>query len=279
MAKKQKGKPRKRNTWKTQAQKADKHELYEKSVQQPEADVSLVSRIFKKRFGRPALSVREDFCGTAIFAYEWVKRSAEHRAWGVDLDPEPLEWGKARHGPTLDASQAERLALIQGDVLEVRHEPVDVTVAFNFSYFLFDTRDTLRNYFEVARKTLKEDGLFVLDVYGGGEAQKPQEEKREIDGFTYVWDQHSFEPIHNAVTNFIHFEFEDGSRLRRAFRYDWRLWSIPEIRELLAEAGFSEAEVYWEGTDGETGEGNGVFRLCERAPEDPAFIAYIAAYR
>jgi SAM-dependent methyltransferase len=279
MAKKQKTKKRK-NAWKTQAQQADKHELYEKSVQQPEEDVSLVSRIYKKRFDKPAHTMREDFCGTAVFAYEWVRRHAENRAWGIDLDPEPLEWGRARHGPKLDEAQSQRLALIQGDVLEVRHDPVDVTVAFNFSYFLFNTRETLRNYFEVARKTLQEDGLFLIDVYGGGEAQKPQEEKREVDGgFTYVWDQHEFEPIHHKVTNFIHFEFEDGSRMRRAFRYDWRLWTLPELRELLAEAGFRDIEVYWEGTDGDTGEGNGIFRLCERAPEDPAWICYIAAYR
>ena len=279
MAKKQKAKKRKRSTWKTQAQAADKYALYEKSVQQPEADVALVSRIYRKHFNKAARTMREDFCGTAVFAYEWVRNHPENRAWGIDLDPEPIEWGRQRHGPRLDEEQAKRLALIQGDVLDVRHEPVDVTAAFNFSYFLFDSRDALRNYFEVARKTLNEDGLFIIDVYGGGEAQKPQEERREVDGFTYVWDQHEFEPIHHKVTNFIHFEFKDGSRMRRAFRYDWRLWTIPELRELLAEAGFSETEVYWEGTDGETGEGNGVFRICERAPEDPAWICYIAAYR
>jgi hypothetical protein len=26
--------------------------------------------------------------------------------------------------------------------------------------------------------------------------------------------------------------------LRRAFRYDWRLWTIPELAEMLEEAGF-----------------------------------------
>jgi SAM-dependent methyltransferase len=279
MAKKPKTKKRKSAAWKTQAQQADRHELYEKSVQQPEADVSLVSRIYKKRFDKPPRTMREDFCGTAIFAYEWIRSHPENRAWGVDLDPEPLEWGRARHGPKLDAEQTRRLALIQGDVLEVRHEPVDLTVAFNFSYFLFHTRETLRNYFEVARKTLVDDGLFIIDAYGGGEALIPPEERREVDGFTYVWDQHEFEPIHHKVTNFIHFEFSDGSRMRRAFRYDWRLWTIPELRELLAEAGFCETEVYWEGTDGDSGEGNGIFRLCERAPEDPAWICYITAYR
>jgi hypothetical protein len=67
--------------------------------------------------------------------------------------------------------------------------------------------------------------------------------------------------------------------MKRAFRYEWRLWSIPEIRELLQEAGFDRSEVYWEGTDRETGEGNDVFSPREQAPDDPAWICYIAGYR
>ena len=278
MAQKRRGKNAKKpKRSKTQAQLADKYTLYEKSVQQPEADASLVARIYKKLFDRPARTLREDFCGTAVFCCEWVRRDEGNRAWGIDLDPVPLDWGREHHVSKLDAEQARRLELCQGNVLEVSHEPVDITVAFNFSYFLWKSRDELRHYFEVARKTLNREGLFVIDVYGGGEAQQPQLERRSVDGFTYVWDQNAFDPIHHDVTNFIHFEFPDGSRMRRAFRYDWRLWTIPELRELLAEAGFTHTEVYWEGTEADTGEGNGIFRPCEKAPEDPAWVAYIAA--
>jgi hypothetical protein len=177
----------------------------------------------------------------------------------------------------LGPERASRVKLVEGDVLEVGGEPVDVTAAFNFSYFLWKTRDELRRYFERARASLLPEGLFVLDAYGGADAQRPSLERRKVEGFTYVWDQHSFDPISHHVTNFIHFEFSDGSKLRRAFRYDWRLWTIPELRELLGEAGFRRTEVYWEGTDADTGEGNGVFRKRERAPEDPAWICYLAA--
>jgi hypothetical protein len=67
--------------------------------------------------------------------------------------------------------------------------------------------------------------------------------------------------------------------MRRAFSYDWRLWSIPELRDLLAEIGFSETEVYWEGTDRKTNEPNGVYRKVLSAPDDPAWVAYIVAYK
>ncbi|MGI9592128.1 MAG: class I SAM-dependent methyltransferase, partial [Myxococcota bacterium] len=114
--------------------------------------------------------------------------------------------------------------------------------------------------------------------YGGAESMITSEERRKVGGFTYVWDQNKFDPIRHRVTNYIHFEFKDGSRLRRAFRYEWRLWTLPEIRELLAEAGFSKSQVFWEGTD-EDGEGNGVYRPRESAEDDPAWVSYIAAFR
>ena len=117
-----------------------------------------------------------------------------------------------------------------------------------------------------------------LLAYGGADAHSTSEEERDCEDFTYLWDQHSFDPINNHATNYIHFEFDDGSELRRAFRYDWRLWSVPETRDVLAEAGFRHNEVYWEGTDHKTGEGNSIFSLKQKALDDPAWVAYIAAF-
>jgi SAM-dependent methyltransferase len=278
---KQKQKPRssKRRAAKL-ARSADKHDLYQRAVQEPDADIPLIQKVFRNQFSRPARTLREDFCGTALLACRWVEKSSENRAWGIDLDPDPLEWGRLHNVGKLRPDQAARVKLIEGDVLDIGHESVDVTVAFNFSYFLFKERASLLNYLKHAYSTLNPDGALILDAYGGADAQRTSEETREVDDdFDYVWDQHRFDPIHNHVTNFIHFEFPDGSRIKRAFRYDWRLWSIPEIRELMQEAGFDKSEVYWEGTDRETGEGNDVFSPREQAPDDPAWICYIAGYR
>ena len=270
---------RKMRRRRTRAQREDKYDLYQKSVQEPEADISLIYRVFKNHYGRQPRLLREDFCGTAYLACEWVRTRAENRAWAIDLDPVPLEWGYRHNVAKLRPEQAARIKLIEGNVLDVGGSPVDVTAAFNFSYFLFDTRPAMRRYLEKARATLYNEGLLILDAYGGADAQRASMERRKVDGFTYVWDQHSFDPISHACVNYIHFEFSDRSRLHRAFRYSWRLWTIPEIRELLLEAGFRKTEVYWEGTDHSSGEGNGIFRQCERAAEDPAWVAYIAAIR
>jgi hypothetical protein len=262
------------------ARKADRHDLYQRAVQEPDADIPLIQKVFRASFGRPARTLREDFCGTALLACRWVETHKDHLAWGIDLDPDPLEWGRKHNVGALRPDQAARVKLIEGDVCDIGHELVDVTVAFNFSYFLFRQRDELLRYFQRAYSTLGAEGALILDCYGGADAQRALEEPREVDDdFDYVWDQHSFDPIHHHATNFIHFEFPDGSRLERAFRYDWRLWSIPELRDLLRDAGFQKTEVYWEGQDRKTGEGNDVFSRRERALDDPAWIAYVVGIR
>lgn len=265
----------KRRRPRTLAAKANLYQLYQESVQEPDADFRLIDRIFRQKFGRPARLLREDFCGTALMACRWVARHSENRAWGIDRDPKPLAWGRAHNLARLRPDQAARIKLIEGDVRDVGHARVDVTAAFNFSYFLFQTRAELLLYFQRARATLLPEGILLLDAYGGADAQRTMRERRRVKDYHYVWDQHSFDPITHRVVNHIDFEFRDGSRRRRAFRYDWRLWSIPELRELLAEAGFARSEVYWEGTDSRTGKGNDIFTRREHAPDDPAWIAYV----
>lgn len=261
----------------TLAQQADKYVCYQQSVQEPEAEIPVIQRVFRKHRGRAARSMREDFCGTGAMACAWVRDHSENTAIGIDLDPECLSWGRQHNVGALAPDQQARVKLIEGNVLDVGHEPVDVTVAFNFSYFLFRTRPEILRYLESARATLASDGILFLDAYGGVEAQQPKIVRRPCRGFTYVWEQRSFDPIQNWGRNYIHYEFPDGSAIPRAFSYDWRIWTIPEIREILADAGFSRSEVYWEGTSRSTGQGNDVFSRRESADADPAWIAYLAA--
>ena len=81
------------------------------------------------------------------------------------------------------------------------------------------------------------------------------------------------------ITCHIHFDFRDGSRLPQAFSYDWRLWTLPELREVLAEAGFARSVVYWQGWDPKTGEPDGDFQPTEVADADAGWLAYIAAVK
>lgn len=263
----------------TLAARADRHALYEESVQDPETELEFVSETFEQLTGRPLKFIREDFCGTAHTACHWVRTGADHRAVGVDLDPEVLAWGRSHHVDALDPAERSRIELIEGNVMSADTPRVDALLAMNFSYYLFTTRDALRAYFERARQALVEDGVLFLDAFGGYDAHRELEERTEYDDFTYVWDQASFDPIQHAMTCQIHFEFPDGSEIRRAFEYHWRLWTLPEVRELLEEAGYASVDVYWEGTDEETGEGNGIYEPADTGDADAGWICYIVARR
>lgn len=261
---------------KTMAELADRHELYEESVQDVEVEVEFLQNTFRAIRGRRPRVFREDFCGTASASCEWVRQGSDHRAIGVDLDPEVLAWGRENRLSRLSEEERDRVRLIQDNVLTAETGLVDLIGAFNFSYFIFRTRDEMRRYFERARECLAEDGILFLDAFGGSETMDEVKEKTKHEGFTYVWDQAEYHPVTGYMRCHIHFKFPDGSRLKNAFTYEWRLWTLPEIRELLEEAGFSRVTVYWEGTD-EDGEGNGEFEPEEQGEADPAWIVYIVA--
>jgi SAM-dependent methyltransferase len=262
----------------TMADKADIHELYELSVQNVENEIEFLQTTFKSLTGRTAYLFREDFCGTASASCQWVRQGIDYQAIGVDIEPSVLDWGRQNRVSKLNIEDQARVSLIESDVMTVETPKVDLLAAFNFSYFIFNTRDSLRAYFERARAALKDDGVFFCDMFGGPESQEVTKEKtkHKKHGFSYIWDQAEFHPVSNYIRCHIHFKFKDGSKIKKAFTYEWRLWSAPELRELLLEAGFSKATVYWEGED-EDGEGNGEFTPNEEGEADLAWIAYIVA--
>ncbi|MBI9021027.1 MAG: class I SAM-dependent methyltransferase [Verrucomicrobia bacterium] len=262
----------------------DLHYLYEAAVQGVGADLDFAARVFKKKNGRKAADLREDFCGTAALACEWVSRSPKHRAWGVDIDQPTLDWGLAHNVPYI-GENAGKLDLICGDVLTAKTPPADLVLALNFSYCIFKTREQLRNYFIKARSALKKDGLLVLDIYGGTEAIEAKLEPRDVGAFTakdgtkipvfeYTWDQNIYNVIDHHVVNYIHFDIPKVGKIKKAFTYDWRLWTLPELQELLFEAGFESAEVYLHGWN-KDGESDETYRPRKNYENALGWVAYI----
>jgi len=260
----------------TIATSIDRYEVYEAAVQNVEEQCGFIDHTFKAISNRKARSFREDFCGTASASCEWVRLDRKNFAIGVDIDPEVLDWGRDHRLSKLREKQKQRVKLICGDVLELHDEPVDVVGAFNFSYWIFDTRAALRRYFETVHGNLNPDGVFFLDAFGGYDAFRELREKMKFDGFTYIWDQARYSPVTGRMETHIHFKFPDKSVMKKAFSYNWRLWTLPEIREVLMEAGFRKPTVYFEHRD-EYGEGLGEWYSDSKGTADSAWVANITA--
>lgn len=260
----------------TMAALADRHVLYQDSVQDAETEIDFVDETFEAIRGRKMRMLREDFSGTSQVCCEWVRRRPENKAIGVDLDPEVLQWGRDHNLSKITEEQRSRIQLLEDNVLTVSTDPVEAVLAMNFSYWCFKERATLLGYFARIHDVLMDDGVFFLDCFGGYESMQTLEEDTEYDNFTYCWDQAEYNPINGDYVCHIHFEFPDGSKLKEAFTYEWRLWTMPEIRELLTEAGFRNVTTYWEGED-EDGDGDGNFEATDVGEADAGWVCYITA--
>ncbi|MFT4839559.1 MAG: SAM-dependent methyltransferase [Planctomycetota bacterium] len=258
------------------ARTANKHILYQLSVQAPATDSRTYARWFKKYTGRDLRAWREDFCGTSVLSCHHVLNHKDNTAVGVDFHRPTLDWGiKHNVNELLNDEQKQRLTLIESDVLEVTAPKVDCVLALNFSYQVFTTRETLGKYFKQVYKSLKPGGVFYLDALGGPDVLQQKTDRTKHKGFTYHWEQRSFDPISHRFVCAIHFSFPDGTMKKNAFVYDWRMWTLPELRELFVDAGFDDVHILWEGTDKATMSGNGIFRRKEVGDMDEAWISMV----
>ena len=272
--------PKRRIKTRYTARTADRFELYQIAVQSPESDLGFLSKVYRRWNGKAPVHLREDFCGTALLSATWAKR-AGRTAEGFDLDADTIAWGTAHNLAPLGA-KAKNVELHLLDVRARGRRPADLRIAQNFSYWIFRERAELLEYFRRARAGLARGGLFAIDAYGGPDAINELEDRKPLEEvFTYVWDQESYLPGNGEYTCHIHFRFRDGSEMRRAFTYHWRFWNLPELADLLREAGFARVETWFEeGDDDSDGHGIGTFVLDSSgstARDCSAWIAYLVA--
>lgn len=210
----------------------NRHDLYECCVQDPPGLVAMLRAIHG---GDPAI-LGEDFCGTAAASRVWVAATGGS-AIAIDHDRAVID----------AAPPVEGVELICADV-RTADAPVDILHVGNFSVGEFHERADLVDYLRHARSRLRPGGVFVCDIYGGESAFLTGEVDRDYplpDGriVRYTWEQRGADAFTGRVINAIHFEL-DGAVTRDAFVYDWRLWSVPELRDALVEAGFASTAIY-----------------------------------
>lgn len=259
-----------------------KFSLYQQSVQSPKGDISYLQKFFLMYVGgRVPLHFQEDFCGTALLSTEWLHSDARRTAIGLDLDVEALEWCMENNVNKVGADVSSRIFLFHGNVLQPLEAKLvnvatqylmqnvtlgdseddspdhklmkdfqfparDIVCAFNYSCCCLHTRQELVSYFKHALSALnKKGGIFVMDLYGGTSAEHELRMQRKFPNFTYVWEQAEFDIIKRKTRISLHFNLHKPQRkIRHAFSYSWRLWSLPEIKDCLEEAGFQSVH-FW----------------------------------
>ncbi len=264
--------------------------LYESCVQNPDLAVKLLRGIHA---ASPRI-LAEDFCGTAALSRAWARAIPGARAIAADIDPAPLKRAKANIAKGRNAasrlSVAKRVRILRANVLTsvpLAKLRADVLFVGNFSIGEIHDRATLVRYLARSRKRLLKGGVFVCDIYAGESAFREGATQREhilADGtrVKYTWEQRSADPFTARVENALHFRVFKGTELvqdiRDAFVYHWRLWSIPELRDAMLEAGFDRVDVYAQLPDAEDSDGNVYASPVEDPAElGPSFIVCVAA--
>lgn len=260
----------------------DRFALYELCVQAPARDARVLEAILGTSEGKggagPVLG--EDFCGTAALSRAWADLHQANTAVAVDHDAATLARAGG-HG---------RVRLVRADVLRVR-EPVDLIAVLNFSIGELHARPALVRYFSHARRRLRKGGALVCDIYGGSDAFLTGVLEQTFKGpggekIRYRWEQRTADPLTARVVNAMHFEVRPrarGAPIRRwpdAFTYDWRLWSVPELRDAMLEAGFAEVQVYPRQPDAVDAQGAfHVLPIEDAAEIGDSFSVYVAGRR
>ncbi len=253
------------------SKKLDKFDLYTMCVQDPPRMAEFLAAVH----GGTPRTLRDDFAGPGAIARAWAAQSKTHRGIAVDLDAEPLRKAKA----------AARVKCVIEDVRCVK-DKADVICALNFGVCELHQRRDLQKYLTQARRTLHRGGILVCDLYGGSDAliRSTTRKTVRVDGKSsvrYSWVQEGGNAVSGRVSNRIHFRVLQGPRvidMRDAFTYDWRLWSIPELRDAMREAGFATTEVHDRMGGARDGEGRLHVRpLMEGEPLDDPWVVYVVA--
>jgi len=251
----------------------DRYDLYELAATDPRRTIPFLLAVH----GGSPTTLREDFCGSGALARAWAASDPSRTSTAVDLDPEALEALRIR----LSDNARARVTLRCADVMATT-DPADLIAAFNFPIGYFHARSDLLKYLLHARSCLLPAGVLVFDTYLGRDAFTPSEVDQDLPGgLIYTWEQREADPLTGRVLNAMHFTSKGrrGPAIRDAFTYDWRLWSVPELRDALEEAGFDDVHVYARLGDAIDGQGRVLLRPAEPDDLDDNDVVYLAARR
>ncbi len=177
-------------------------------------------------------------CGHGRIANRLAQRGAS--VTGYDLTPAFLEIARA------DAERRQvRVEYVQGDMRELAwSETFDLVVSWFTSFGYFDDAEN-RRILEAVRRALRPGGRFLLELnHGPGlwAGYLPSTVTRRGDDF--MTDEYHYDAL--TGRSHCHRTVVRDGRVR-SFRFSNRLFSYPELRDWLIQAGFRKVEGFGSG--------------------------------
>lgn len=121
-----------------------------------EKEVDFIENVLRK-FGVHGKKILDLGCGTGLHEKEFFDRGYE--VSGLDLSPEMIEIAKKRN---------PSCKFFVGDMSGFElNEKFDAVITMFSAMGYLTENSQIKNFFESAKKHLKEDGLLVLDVWNG----------------------------------------------------------------------------------------------------------------
>ena len=254
-------------------EKVSKHDFYQKSVQSVKVENEFFKKIFRMIYNKLPYTLREDFCGTGLLASSWTNSSVENYSVGIDIDQEALDYGKEKNVTT------DRVRLINHNVLKEfdKNEKFDIICSLNYSHFLLTKRTELKTYFKNVFNNISR-GILILDFFGG----------------SHVYENHSFNKmefyqfsgkainIMNSISKCsLNYKIKKN-KFKTMFTYEFRVYTIIEMREALEEVGFTKFKIYIkeinEDDEDDYTEYEEIEIDGEYYPESERYTGYIVAY-
>lgn len=259
--------------------------LYEHCVQNIPMTLRMVEAMHATGSRAAPRTLHEDFSGSAAFAHAWCQSNPKRSALAIDMDPEAHADGTPH--PRLKRFTADLSRLPR---ITPAPSKADAIYAGNFATCELHTRDALVAYLTRARQRLAPGGVFVCDLYAGPGAWRtgstrvihpplPELPKYRV---AYTWHQREADLISGLVANAIDFELLNSRgvavhELVNAFDYHWRLWSISEMRDAMAHAGFGEVDVYPDSPDAIDADGVAYLAPMDFLETKSSAVVYVCA--
>eukprot|EP00884_Botryococcus_braunii_P017267 jgi/Botrbrau1/4223/Bobra.0044s0020.1 len=186
-----------------------------------------------------------------VSTYDGKHRNTCSADFGDHVEPMIEHYCQASQ--TVEGSEGEHAEAVSAEadlpgVHLLAAKPCDVVCALNYCICLLHTVHDLRHYLKKARAAIGTGGgIFVADLLGGSSAEASTNvvRRNQVTGAEYQWEQTGFDPVTRRLHAYLSLRHRTSRRtVRRAFHYHWRLWTLPEVRDLLLSAGFADVKVW-----------------------------------